>query len=79
MKARLQHVLSCLGLYLLLIDLHDRLPSSAEVWTVITDKLFFYFLGQKQRKINLPSEIKLSPDHKFVREISGSTHFHNYY
>lgn len=42
MKARLEHVLSCLGLYLLLIDLRDRLPSSAEAWTVILGQHFFF-------------------------------------
>lgn len=72
MKARLQHVLSCLRLYLLLIDLHDRLPSSAETWTVIIDQVFPsphppFFLGQNQKKINLLSEIKLCPDCKFKR------------
>lgn len=44
MKARLWHLLSCLGLRLLLIDLHDRLPLSAEIWAVTIDQHFFLFV-----------------------------------
>lgn len=58
MKARLQNALSCLGLYLLMIDLHDRLPSSAEAWTVTKDELFPFappFFFRAKPKENKPS------------------------
>lgn len=74
-KKRLQHVLSWLGPYLLLIDLRDRTTISAEAWTVIIEQLFphthipFFFLrGGNQMKIGHSSEIKFLLDHKKMKK-----------
>lgn len=71
-------MLSCLGLYLLLIGLHDKLPSSAEACTVIINQLLsphFYFFIAKPKENKPSSEIKLEIP-ELEREISDFAHFH---